>query len=247
MKETIGILMMALALSTIAPACTARDANPPAPGFDQAGSDPDAMKLADRVMDAMGGRKHWDRVQTMGWTIFGRTHTWNKWTGDYRLEADTTLVVMNISTMKGRVWEKGAEVVDVARRDEVLKDAKSIWINDSYWFVMPYKLKDTGVTLKYGGEKATDDGRAADMLVLTFKEVGDTPDNKYDVYVDRETGLVTQWSFYKTAADAEPRFTLPWNGWTTFDGIMLATGRGKTEVTGIRVSDSDDRAAFAGP
>lgn len=247
MKERFGMLIVALALSTIAPACTARDANPPAPGFDQAGSDPDAMKLADRVMDAMGGRKHWDQVQTMGWTIFGRTHTWNKWTGDYRLEADTTLVVMNLNTMKGRVWEKDAEVVDAARRDEVLKDAKSIWINDSYWFVMPYKLKDTGVTLKYGGEKATDDGRAADMLVLTFKGVGDTPDNKYDVYVDRETGLVTQWSFYKTAADAEPRFTLPWNGWTTFDGIMLATGRGKTDVTGIRVSASDDRAAFAGP
>jgi hypothetical protein len=85
------------------------------------------------------------------------------------------------------------------------------------------------------------------MLVLTFTDVGDTPDNKYDVYVDRETGLVTQWSFYRTAADPEPRFTLPWNGWANYDGIMLATGRGKTELTGIRVSTSDDRTAFAGP
>ena len=247
MKERIGILLCALVLWAVAVAGAARDENPPAPGFDAAHSDPTAMKLADRVMASLGGRKQWDRVQTMGWTIFGRTHTWNKWTGDYRLEADTTVVVMNIRTMKGRVWEKGTEVVDVAHRDEVLKDAKSIWINDSYWFVMPYKLKDTGVTLKYGGEKATADGRAADMLVLTFANVGDTPDNKYDVYVDRETGLVTQWSYYKTAADPEPRFTLPWNGWGNYDGIMLATGRGKTDVTGIRVSTSDDRTAFAGP
>lgn len=247
MKERIGILLWALALSAVAVAGAARDENPPAPGFDEAGSDADAIRIADGVMAAMGGREHWDDVRTIGWTIFGRTHTWNKWTGDYRLEADTTLVVMNVGSMQGRVWEKGNEVTDAARRDEVLKDAKSIWINDMYWLLMPYKLKDSGVTLKYGGEKATQDGRSADMLVLTFKDVGDTPDNKYDVYVDRETGFVTQWSYYKTAADAEPRFTLPWNGWANYDGIMLATGRGKTDVTGIRVSTSDDRTAFAGP
>jgi hypothetical protein len=247
MKQKVGILLLTLVLAVVAAAGAGRDANPPAPGFDEAGSDANAMKLADRVMDAMGGRKQWDEVQTIGWTIFGRTHTWNKRTGDYRLEADTTLVVMNVNTMQGRAWEKGTEVVDAARRDEVLQDAKSIWINDSYWFLMPYKLKDSGVTLKYGGEKATADGRAADMLVLTFKGVGDTPDNKYDVYVDRATGFVTQWSYYKTAADPEPRFTLPWSGWTSYDGVMLATGRGRTDVTGIRVSASDDRAAFTGP
>jgi len=246
-KLRIGILLLALVLSAVAVAGASRDANPPAPGFDEAGSDPRAMELADQVMNAMGGRKHWDEIQTIGWTIFGRTHVWNKWTGDYRLEADTTLVVMNLNSVQGRVWEKGNEVADAAHREEVMKDAKSIWINDSYWLVMPYKLKDSGVTLEYGGEKATADGRAADVLVLTFKEVGDTPDNKYDVYVDRATGLVTQWSYYKTVADPEPRFTLPWTGWTEYQGIMLATGRGRTDVTGIRVSTSDDRAAFAGP
>lgn len=246
MKLKIGILWVALTLSVAAVA--GKDANPPAPGFDQAGSDADAMRIADGVMAAMGGREHWDAAQTIGWTIFGRTHVWNKRTGDYRLEADTTLVVMNVNSMQGRAWEKGNEVADAAKRDEVLKNAKSIWINDMYWLLMPYKLKDSGVTLKYGGEKATPDGRSADVLVLTFKSVGDTPENKYDVYVDRESGLVTQWSYYKAATDAEPRFTLPWTGWADYDGILLASGRGpKVEVTGIQVSSSDDRTAFAGP
>jgi hypothetical protein len=245
MKLQLGILCTVLLIGTLARA--EGSSNPPAPGFDQAGSDARAVKLADRVMEAMGGRDDWDKVQTIAWTIFGRTHTWNKWTGDYRLEADTTLVVMNVNTMKGRVWEKGAEVVDAARRDETLKTAKSIWINDSYWLVMPYKLKDSGVTLKYGGEKATLDGRPAEVLVLTFKNVGDTPDNKYDVYVDKETGLVTQWSYYKNATDPDPRFTLPWTAWTAHDGVMMSTGRGKAEITNLHVSSADDRAAFAGP
>jgi hypothetical protein len=245
MKLRFGILCVVMMFGTTARA--SGSSNPPAPGFDQTGSDARAVQLADRVMEAMGGRDDWDKVQTIGWTIFGRTHTWNKWTGDYRLEADTTLVVMNVNGMKGRVWEKGAEIVDAARRDEALKHAKSIWINDSYWLVMPYKLKDSGVTLKYGGEKATEDGRPAEVLILTFKNVGDTPDNKYDVYVDKETGLVTQWSYYKNASDAEPRFTLPWSAWTAYDGVMMSTGRGKADVTNLHVSAADDRAAFAGP
>lgn len=218
--------------------------NPPAPGFDAAGSDAQAMQLADRTMDVMGGRANWDAVQTIGWTIFGRTHLWNKWTGQYRLDADTLTVVMNLTTGAGRAWSKGSEVTATDALAAILKDAKSIWINDSYWLVMPYKLKDSGVTLRYAGEKATEDGRPADMLTLTFKDVGDTPDNKYDVFVDRESGLVTQWCYYKLAADTTPRFTLPWTNWTAFGAIKLATGRGKVDVTGIRVSAADERESF---
>jgi hypothetical protein len=237
-----------MAVAWVLLATTARaDKNPPAPGFDEAGSDAQALAIADRVVDAMGGRGRWDGVQTIGWTLFGRTHLWNKWTGEYRMETDTSLVVMNLGTMKGRAWEKGSEVTDAERCATQLKRARSIWMNDSYWLLMPYKLKDTGVTLKYGGEKTTEDGRPADVLVLTFREVGDTPDNKYEVYVDRETSRVTQWSYYKSASDPEPRFTLPWTGWTAFDGVWLATGRGRFDVTGIWVSASDERAAFAAP
>ncbi len=34
--------------------------NPPAPGFDEAGSDRRAIELADRVMARLGGRSAWD-------------------------------------------------------------------------------------------------------------------------------------------------------------------------------------------
>jgi hypothetical protein len=235
----------AAALS-LAPAALAGD-NPPARGFDAAGSDPRAIEIADRTMEAMGGRAAWDAVRVIRWTIFKRAHAWDKWTGDYRLEADTTLVVMNLNTKEGRVWEKGVEVSDPEKRAEILADAYSIWINDSYWLVMPYKLKDTGVTLRYAGEKPSDDGRSADVLQLTFHDVGDTPENRYLVWVDRETGLVSQWSYFKNAADPEPKFTLPWNGWESFGPIKLASGRGRTEVTGIRVSVDAVPSAFAAP
>ncbi|HEX6791376.1 MAG TPA: hypothetical protein VF247_08720, partial [Candidatus Krumholzibacteria bacterium] len=112
--------------------------NPPASGFDMK-SDPKAMELADRSMDAMGGREAWDRVRTIGWTIFKRNHVWDKMTGDYRLEADTVVVIMNIQTKKGRVWSKGKEITDTATRDQWLSDGMSIWINDSYGINSQYE------------------------------------------------------------------------------------------------------------
>jgi hypothetical protein len=241
----VGVLVVA-ALSAAAAGSRA-GCNPACAGFNSAGSDKKAMDLADRTMDAMGGRKAWDAARTIHWTIFGRTHTWDKWTGDYRLEADTTLVIMNINTKQGRVWERGKEVTDTAKRDEILKDGMSIWINDSYWLLMPYKLKDTGVTLHYMGEDKTQDGRAADMLELTFANIGDTPENKYHVWIDKESGLVTQWAYYKSASDPQPKFTLPWASWTPMDGVKMSTSRGKVDVTNLTVSSAADVKAFGSP
>lgn len=239
--------MAVLAMFALSAGACASDKNPPAPGFDAAGSDAKAMELADRTMEAMGGRAAWDRVRVIGWTIFKRNHVWDKWTGDYRLEADSTLVIMNINSRKGRVWEKGVEIADAARRDETLGQAMSIWINDSYWLVMPYKLKDTGVTLRYVGEQKTEDGRAADAIQLTFANVGDTPENKYLVWIDRETGMVTQWAYFEKASDTEPKFKRPWTSWTPYGDIKIAMGRGKFDVSNVRVSTTADAAAFAAP
>jgi hypothetical protein len=123
-----------------------------------------------------------------------------------------------------------------------------IWINDSYWMFMPYKLLDPGVTLRYGGEKAMADGRAAEVLVLTFGEgAGYTPQNKYDVFVAKETGLVEQWAFYRDAADAEPRFTLPWAGWQKFGGVLLATAHGREHNWDISVPETLSPSVFTSP
>ena len=123
---------------------------------------------------------------------------------------------------------------------------KSIWINDSYWLVMPYKLKDSGVTLKYVGEDTTQVGALADVLELTFEEVGDTPDNKYLVYVDKDSRLVTQWDFFTNYQDEEPRFSTPWDNYQTYGGIKLSGGRGRSQLSDIGVYTHIPEAVFTG-
>ncbi len=234
LKLIFGLIIL---LSTVE-AFGQNSENPAMPGFNQSGSDAKAIKIADEVMNAMGGRKNWNNTRHVTWNFFGiRTHIWDKWSGDYRLEADSLLVLMNLNTQKGRAWINGKEVADLPKLAEILKNANSIWINDSYWMFMPYKLKDSGVTLKYKGEGTLETGQPCDILQLTFENVGDTPQNKYLIYVSKAHHLVEQWSYFTNASDAEPRFTTPWNNWRRYGKILLSDDRGKRKHSHIAVFD----------
>lgn len=222
---------------------------PADPGLSPAGSDPQAVAVARRVLNQMGGQDQWQATRYIRWTFFGRrTHYWDRWTGDIRIENKPRTILMNIHTMKGSVWEDGERIQDPDALKEALDQGRKIWINDSYWMFMPYKLLDPGVTLSYEGERLLEDGRPAAVLGLTFAEgVGVTPENRYEVFVARDTGLVEQWSFFSKADDRSPGFTLPWAGWTRFGRILLAKNHGQGKDWKIAVFEHLPAAVFAEP
>lgn len=241
MQPKFIFLLGALALTLAA--CkmgNIQDNNPPMPGFNIKDSDHHAVILADAVMEAMGGRKAWDKTRYLQWNFFGRrAHTWDKHTGDVRIESlnDSTIYLLNVNTMQGKVRRRGVIESNPDTLDMLLKRAKSIWINDSYWLVMPFKLKDSGVTLKYVEKNTTQDGRQAEVLQLTFDNVGDTPENKYLVYVDHESKLVTQWAYFQNASQEKPNFITPWANYQRFGEILLSGDRGQRQITFIIVPD----------
>jgi hypothetical protein len=205
--------------------------NPAAPGFNAAGSDAKAIQLADEVMLAQGGRGAWDALRYLSWDFFGRrTLLWDKFTGNVRIDwkKPQQTVVVNIQTGAGKVWLNGEAQQHPDTLSKYLQLGKNVWINDSYWLIMPFKLKDTGVTLKYLGQSATEAGASAELLELTFEGVGVTPNNKYHVWVDQTSKLVTQWAFFERYDDATPRFTTPWEAYQTLSPIpiRLSSGRG---------------------
>ncbi|TAE21749.1 MAG: hypothetical protein EAZ91_24720 [Cytophagales bacterium] len=236
MNKPYGILFALLL--TASPLLAQKSDNPAAPGFDVAGSDARAVQIADEVMRAMGGRKAWDKTHFISWNFFGnRRLIWDKWSGNVRvdnLKNDQT-VILNVNTDKGRVFRNGKEETNPDSVAKYVKAGKGAWINDSYWLVMPYKLKDSGVTLKHLGEENTTDNKPADLLQLTFKSVGNTPDNKYKVWVDKSSRLVSQWAYYPKFSDEKPGFTLPWTDYQPHGEIKLSGKRGPRELTDIRV------------
>lgn len=240
------VLILAAGVTQLA----AQDADYPAmPGFDLEGSDPEAIAIAGRVMERMGGWQAWNETRYVTWKFFGRRlHVWDKHTGNCRIETNDMVALMNLNSREGRVWRNGVEVTDPDTLAPLLKRAEAAWINDSYWVFMPYKLKDSGVTLKYKGEGTLQDGRAADILQLTFNNVGNTPQNKYDVYVSKDESLVEQWAFYPNASDPEPRFVNTWGNWQRYGNIMISDERGNgRKHTDIAVFDSLPASVFESP
>lgn len=193
----------------------------------QGTGDEKSIALAAEVMEAMGGQKAWDDTRYLSWKFFGRRfHVWDKHSGDIRVEdGKGKTILMNLNTREGKAWQDD-QALEGEELSQALDSGWKAWVNDSYWLVMPYKLRDPGVHLEYSREDQTPDGRAADVITMTFQEVGVTPENKYEVYVDKETKLVTAWAFFSKAEDKEPRFINPWTNWTKMGGIMLSNERG---------------------
>ena len=237
---------VSLALLLTARATQAAPEPAPAPA---APSDPKAVAIAEHVMEAMGGQEAWDATRYLHWTFFGRrVHTWDRKTGDVRIEAGDRLVLMNLDTREGRVWEKGVPATDPTAVKEALEDGYAQWVNDSYWLLMPYKMLDAGAHLTYQGESRMEDGRPADLLGMTFDPgTGLTPENRYDVWVAKDTGLVEQWAYYANATDPEPRFTLRWAGWKPCGRILLAADHGRDAPWEVSAPDSLPRSVFEQP
>lgn len=221
--------------------------NYPAEGFDTEGSDPLAIVIADKAMEAMGGRKSWDNTRYISWNFFNaRTLLWDKWKGNVRIDflKEDLKIIVNIHDLTGKVLKDGKEMTNSDSLSKYLTKGKDVWINDSYWLVMPFKLKDTGVTLSYLKEDTTLAGKQAHVLELIFKDVGVTPENYYEVWIDPETNLVCQWAFYRTHAEPEANFVLPWEDYKQYGNILLSGNRGKRKLTDIKVLESIPENTF---
>lgn len=204
-------------------------------------SDPRAVEVAERLLEALGGESAWDQTRYVTFDFFGRrSHVWDKHTGRHRLEGETgegeSYVVLHDVDDRGegpgRVYVDGREATD-EQKAEFLKNAYAAWINDTYWLAMPYKLLDPGVHLTYEGQE-TIDGASYDVVKLSFDEVGLTPGDRYWAYVHRETGLMDRWAYHLQSmeADAEPT-AWDWVDWRRYGEVMLSPTR--EQVDGDRV------------
>jgi hypothetical protein len=199
-------------------------------------SDPRAIEVAGRVMEALGGETAWNNthflrfsfaVDREGKTVVSRSHTWDKWTGRYRLEGQDRegkpyAVLMNLNTKQGRA-QKDGKPVEGEQLKKTLESAYATWVNDTYWLLMPYKMMDPGVVLAYDGE-SKESGAACDKIRLSFQSVGLTPKDQYWVYVNRKTGLVDRWDYVLKGEKKVPT-SFVWDGWEKHGNVMLAPER----------------------
>jgi hypothetical protein len=265
----MAILIMAAAAVLAASGCGggktpetgSSDEASPAPAaaasFDAAGSDPQAIAVADRVLAAMGGAEAWAGTRALVFTfavargdteLTRRTHYWDRARGWHRVEgvdhAQRSFVIIHDladSTVSLAVID-GQPVEDAAERRRLKAAAHAMWVNDTYWLLMPFKLKDPGVHLAYM-DVETFNGRPMDVIQVSFDQVGLTPGDHYWAYVNQETGLMERWAFRLESMppDAPPK-AFRWINWQRYGKILLSDA--KTAVEGDQRIFFPDLAVF---
>jgi hypothetical protein len=227
-KAIVGVLVLVIILN----ACNtinenAGFENPAANGFDLANSDPAAVELADSIMVAMGGWENWNDTRYISWNFSDvRKLVWDKKEERARIEsfADSITYLVDLKNIDGKVFIKGRELTLKDSLTKMLKAAKALWSSDSYWLVMPYKLKDNGVTLKYLGEDTLESGVRCNVLQIIYNN-DDLPQKRYHVYVDLADNLVKQWAYYSSASQDSATFVLPWDNYKKYGKILLSADR----------------------
>ena len=154
-------------------------------------------------------------------------HLWDVRTGQYRVDwteqdGSERRVIFNVATKQGKAFQHlippvshkpGGEeeplpnpivgwfTIHEIRARKMIQEAYARFINDTYWLLMPLKMKDQGVNLDYDGEVKRD-GETYDVVKLTFDHVGLTPGDTYWVHVNRRTHLVDRWEYILQDQDA---------------------------------------------
>ena len=206
-----------------------------APNAAGAASDPAALKVADAVLEALGGRSAWDATRYLEFDFVAsrndtvlsrRSLAWDRATDRIRLELTdprgrTFGVWTDVAHREGTVLVDGAPA-DSATRRQWLDRAHAIWTNDTYWLLMPFKLRDPGVTLADGGRDSTGKGH---VLELSFAGVGLTPGDRNRVHVDDASKLVTGWEMLlQNNKDGRLKPAL-WTDWRSAGDVKLAAKR----------------------
>lgn len=265
MTKRSGCARRVLLVTGVVCACGGgTDGPPPDPAAE-------ALRVEQQMVEAMGGRDAWESARFFDfvWAAnrttpdeerppFERRHVWDRWTGRYKLEAptpdgDLVAVFPDVNVMQGDVWIDGVAVLDTLRVDSLLDRAHSAFINDTYWFLMPFKWRDPGVLLEYKGVTVGPAGKEWETVELTFEGVGRTPNNRYMAYVDPETHFLGWWEHFREREMTETNTRTQWLEWERRGPIFVSLNRPRLDGTQavffprVEISAEVREDAFAPP
>ena len=218
----------------LVPALIASTATPPKP---MGKADPKAAAVAAQLDNALGGMQAWEStpyvrfdfvIEKEGKELARFRHWWDKRKGVDRVEGPDekgrmAAAIVNLHDKTGKSFTAGFPDKDSTSIAAQVQNGYERWVNDSYWLMMPFKLRDPGANLKYDGVKKGPDGTEWEVLSLTFDPgVGLTPKDHYWLYVNRKSHLMDKWD-YLLQSMKPPAQTATWQDWQKFGGVRLST------------------------
>jgi hypothetical protein len=214
----------------------APEAAPAAAAHPMGEADPMSASIVKEMTDAIGGQSAWDNVPYFRFDfvvvkdakeVARFQHWWDKKNGRARVQGPddkgrTVTAIFDLRTKKGKSFTDGIVDTDSTNIASIIQMGYERWVNDTYWIVMPFKLRDPGVHLKHARTERRG-GAEYDVLELSFdKGVGLTSGDRYWVYVNRGTHLIDRWEMLLEGQKPPPS-SATWEGWTQVGPVRLST------------------------
>ncbi|MEK7348946.1 MAG: hypothetical protein AABZ94_08745 [Candidatus Eisenbacteria bacterium] len=207
--------------------------SPPAADVDR-----ESAGIVRAMTDAMGGQETWDRLPYFrfdfvvvrdGKEVARFRHWWDKRNGRCRVEGPDdqgkqVAAIFTLADRKGSAFVEGIGESDAARVATIVQNGYERWVNDTYWIMMPFKLSDPGVRIRYARNERTLE-TVYDVLELSFVAgTGLTSDDRYWLYVNRRTHLIDRWDYVLTGQKPPPSGA-SWEAWTGIGPVKLSLQR----------------------
>ena len=169
-------------------------------------------ELVYHMVEKVGNRKTlWDKKDV----VYTYTYT----TPDGKSDVSTEKYLFSGELSYGFYKKHERTLPDLKGQIEQGYDGETFWLKDNgkiindttalkrvafsrptnfYWFTMFQKLLDPDLKYEHLSEQAIE-GNAYDIVKVSFDTTGDKPTDTYQIYINKETGLVDQFLF--TVAD----------------------------------------------
>ncbi len=212
--------------------------------FDPKGSDEKAIAVADEVQTALGGAANFAKVKELEWSqviiVDGEVkdkseHSWDRWGARHRL------IRYDAAGNEGKTSHdlfgdyafayKNKTEATRAELPALVEDANKRFTLDAYPLVLPFKLKDPGVHLKFSEERPEEGSPRGspmkyDVIKITFDNgVGPTSGDTYYMVVDKATHLPTIVEKVAAGKSDDVRSGYKLSDWKETNGLKFATKR----------------------
>ena len=264
MKLFLGLaLVAALASAGCGSSRTAYARFPGAPvAFDKAGSNPQAVEVADKVIAAAGGAAAWDKAKQVRWatvtTADGKPprsteQAWDRWNARHWGKADlgeqgTAIAIHEIygDYFAAYIESKNGikTVLDGPERGMAVKEAQDAWLLDAHTMCMQFLLEEPGAKLDYVGPTKVGESEAHDIKV-TFPDADKARAGLiFHAIVLKDTNVIRRVEIERPAEGQ--RVGVELDDWKTVNGLKfpgkrtnIGTNEVKTQKE-ITVGDPDD-------
>ena len=145
--------------------------------------------MAQKIYAAVN-KPAWDSTQWVKWTFRGgHEYLWDKFQQKVKVKWDDHEVILDLVNRQDTAKESGV-VITGEDAKKLADKAYSLFCNDSFWFIAPFKLTDPGTQRSI---VSMPDGRRG--LKVSYTNGGTTPGDSYVWLVD-DQGVPTSFKMW---------------------------------------------------